>query len=86
MIHTFLLEAADTGSVISRLKKIARRNQRKIRVMHMHQELLILLRHIEVSVDKHPLALKGRALNHSQRSDDADILSSLNAALDHPQQ
>ncbi|KAF5317942.1 hypothetical protein D9619_012217 [Psilocybe cf. subviscida] len=67
MIHIFLVKAVATGNIVARLRKIASRNQRKIKMMSMREELLSLLRQIE-------------------RNDDADVMSSLNAALEHSNQ
>lgn len=52
MIHVLLAEAAATGNIVVLFKKFMTRNQRKARMMRMHEELLNLLRKIEVRVDK----------------------------------
>ncbi|KAF5317975.1 hypothetical protein D9619_012206 [Psilocybe cf. subviscida] len=67
IIHTFLMDDLADGNIIVRLKRVVSRSRRKLKVMHMREELLSLLRRIE-------------------RDDNADVLSSLNAALNHPSQ
>lgn len=52
MIHKFLVKAVATGNIIARLRRLATRNRRKVKIMSMHEELLSLLRRIEVSIDK----------------------------------
>ena len=51
VIHALLEEAAVTGTILSLVKKFATRNQRNIQAMRMHEELLNLLRKIEVRGD-----------------------------------
>lgn len=51
MIHT-LVVAVPTRNVIALLKKFATRRQRKVKAMRMREDLLNLLRKMEVRVDK----------------------------------
>lgn len=54
MVHRLLADAAPTGrlSIVSFLKKFATRNQQKTKVMRTREELLHLLRRIEVRVER----------------------------------
>lgn len=52
MIHTLLVEASTTGSIVVLLKKLVTTSQRRAKTRRMHEELLNLLRKIEVRVDK----------------------------------
>ena len=82
MIHAFLLEAANAVGVLARLKHIATRSQRKAKVIWMREELLKLLRQIEVSIFKIMHMSYSLRYFFLQRDDNADIISSLNAAVD----
>jgi hypothetical protein len=71
-IHTLLVEAAATGNIVALVKKLATRNQRKVRAMRMRDELLNLLRKIARNDDVDVVSSLNNALDYHHQDSDVD--------------